>query len=656
MELVKRDNIFNQTSPLKVDRNAFDLTHKVISSWDMGKLYPVSVHEVYPNDYEKTMIQTKMIFETMQKPIYQNLKANFYEFDVAYRNLWKHWRNYYTRGRKGNFTAQEPKVNLNCASNIKGSLFDYLGFPLQSQLKGDVFVSAFPFVAYDFIYFWNFINPELQENIVYNIQDQLFTESDSIGEYFNDELNLFSYYGKDFYLTNEDGIPLYTRMLGSLSPSQASNYTVINNSNIYGKNDRYSYLLGATGTYNHIPVGIMCYDESKKTISPYIWASPAQVGKIDNQSYRRICNIGFLYNVNWQRDYFTSAHLSQQQGSPLSIPINSNVSGDGEITGNIDRLNVGVKSNEGPFAQLYTKPYGSIQNEYYAGTTSIPLDDLNNKPVQTSPSTFTLNAADIASKLHAISSSFSNNDLRLVWQINMIKESVLFNKKNFEYASYLKYFFGRGPNTSDLQQPNFISSFSLDIFVGEVIQNSQTTETAALGDRGGIASITGKDYFDSYTFDEVGLSMIVMYIAPQTVYQSSQGINRMWLRNDSFDYYNPLLAHIGLQEVQNRELYATGGEEDLEPFGYTPAFNELRYIPDTVTSDMRDTLDIWHLARKYSQLPVLNSDYLLCRPSKRIYAAQLPDVPNITGIINIVKLAYRDMPELAIPELIDHRY
>lgn len=648
MDLVKRDNIFNQTSPIKVERNAFDLTHKVISSWDMGKLYPVSVHEVYPNDYEKSMIQTKMIFETMQKPIYQNLKANFYEFDVAYRNLWKHWRNYYTRGRKGNFTAQEPKVNLNCKSNIKGSLFDYLGFPLQSQLNGDVFVSAFPFVAYDFIYFWNFINPELQENIVYNIQDQIFTENDTIGEYFTDELNLFSYYGKDFYLINEDGIPLYTRMLGY---SLDQNAKIVDNSSLYGKNDRYTYTAVKSDDNNtSVPIGIIVDVNGLLPVT----AGAGEKGKITNGFYRNAVNLGFIYNVNWQRDYFTSAHLSQQQGSPLSIPINSNITGEGNYTLNLGEFGInanGIDDNK-PHSIGLTDSIGTPGNDYYGVGSNVPVSG----GLFTSPIVGNINVDNFARKLHAISSSFSNNDLRLVWQINMIKESVLFNKKNFEYASYLKYFFGRGPNTSDLQQPNFIGSFSLDIFVGEVIQNSQTTDTAALGDRGGIASITGKDYFDNYTFDEVGLSMIVMYIAPQTVYQSSQGVNRMWLRNDSFDYYNPLLAHIGLQEVQNRELYATGGSDDLEPFGYTPAFNELRYIPDVVTSDMRDTLDIWHLARKYSELPVLNSEYLLCRPSKRIYAAQLPDVPNITGIINIVKLAYRDMPELAIPELIDHRY
>ena len=639
MDIVKRDNIFNQTSPLRVDRNAFDLGHKQIGAWDMGILYPVSAIEVYPNDNIKSSIQSKLIFNTMKFPIYQNLRASFYSFDVAYRNLWKHWRNYYTGGRKGNFTAQEPKVNLNCASNIKNSLFDYLGFPLQEQLSGDVFVSAFPFIAYDFCYYWNFINPELQENIVYNIQDDLGNLNQ--GNTFTDELGWYLYYAKDFYLNNEDGIPLYCRML---SPIIDKVTIEIIEDGTRSLNDRFRY----RSTTNSQPLGIVCKDAGEfYCVSNN---SPSSViGTITNDDYRKAVNLGFLFNVNWGRDYFTSAHLSQQQGSPTSIPLISNISGSGSVDtsgGSFDLIsNTGV-------SHTFRATKGTSSDNVYAfpafeGSESLASGRFTNP---------TVDVSEIASKLNSSTSSFTANDFRLFWQINMIKENVLFNKKNFEYASYLKFFFGRGPNTSDLQQPVYIDSFDLDIYVGEIMQTSQTTDTTSLGERGGIASSIDRDYFQSWTFDEVGVNIILMFIMPREIYQCSQGVNRQWLRNDRFDYYNPLLSRIGLQEIQNQEIYAQGNSDDTEPFGYTPAFNELRYIPDQVVSDMRDSLDAWHMARKYVELPVLNSSYILADPTKRIYNVQQTDTPNITGLINIIQIAYRDMPELAIPELLDHRY
>lgn len=653
MDLVQRDNIFNQTSPIQVKRNAFDLTRKIIGAYDMGKLYPISIAEMYPGDHVKTQLQLKMIFNTMKFPIYQNLKANFYFFDVAYRNLWKHWRNYYTGGRKGNFTAQEPKVNLNCASNIKNSLFDYLGFPLQSQLKGDVYVSAFPFVAYDFIYFWNFINPELQENIVYNIQDKIGTTPQNWEALIcSDELNKFVYYVDDFYLINDDGIPVYTRMLGGNGAAHVGHITY--NKDL-GPNDRYSYVPSDGYGFS---IGVVYKDSTNNNELTSIKWDQTNKGTITNVQYRNAVNLGFLYNINWQRDYFTSAHLSQQQGSPSSIPLTSQVSGSGSvnIAPNFSQ-NVRVGSSGVSSAATVTRDkIGSQENRDYFGVYLNHDQIAGQTQFNTVPRDINFDVSLLNGHLTAASSSFTQNDFRLFWQIGMIKESVLFNKKNFEYASYLRFFFGRGPNTSDLQQPIFIGSSSLNIYVGEVVQTSETSATSPLGDRGGIASVTDKDFLDSYTFDEVSVMMACMYIAPSNIYQSSQGINRMWLRNDRFDYYNPLLSNIGLQEIQNRELYADGSDNDIEPFGYTPVFNELRYIPDTVVSDMRDTLDAWHMARKYSKLPQLNSDYILCRPTKRIYNVQMDDVPNITGIINIIQIAYRDMPELAIPQLLDHRY
>lgn len=652
MDIVTRDNIFNQTSPIRIDRNAFDISHKQIGAWDMGILYPVSAIEVYPNDNIKSSIQSKLIFNTMKFPIYQNLRASFYSFDIAYRNLWKHWRNYYTGGRKGNFSAQEPKVNLNCASNIKGSLFDYLGFPLQEQLKGDVFVSAFPFIAYDFCYYWNFINPELQENIVYNIQDELGNILD--GKCFSDELNRFLYYAKDFYINNEDGIPLYCRMLSPIFSSE--NFTVTEDTS-RNLNDRYRY----QGFYNSIPhhLGIVYKDAG--TLKAFTNPVNNPTATITNDIYRKAVNLGFLFNVNWGRDYFTSAHLSQQQGSPLSLPITTSIEGNGNFPLNLGEIGVGVKNPDGNVstpAKLTknaigaegTQPpqpyYGVIPNTIIGGNGQLSTSSVNG----------IINMQNFAQYLNAVSTSFTNNDFRLFWQINMIKENVLFNKKNFEYSSYLKFFFGRGPNTSDLQQPVYIDSFDLDIYVGEIMQTSQTTDFTSLGERGGIASSIDRDYFQSWTFDEVGINMILMYIMPREIYQSSQGVNRQWLRNDRFDYYNPLLSRIGLQEIQNQELYAQGNTADTQPFGYTPAFNELRYIPDQVVSDMRDSLDAWHMARKYAELPILNSSYILADPTKRIYNIQQSDTPNITGLINIIQIAYRDMPELAIPELLDHRY
>lgn len=645
-KMTNRENIYNQNSPFPVKKNGFDLTHKVISSWDMGKLYPFPPHEVYPNDSEKTKLQWKMILETLKKPIYNNIDIKFREYFTAYRILWKHWRNYYTGGRKGDFDANLPKVNINCKSNVKGSIFDYLGFPIafdykfdkgklymkrtaQSEYWGDapVYVSAFPFIAYDFVYFWNFINSEIQENIVYDIQDNLVHYLSKDDVTIEDENKLFRYYALDFYLMN-GGTPTYTRLLSSFLSTDAippSNVAIeVSNISELGINDRYSFFGRYHKSGTSYSVGLITAQNSGNADANgyYLQKFTAlnhqllnNKALLSDRESLELVNIGFLYNVNWQRDYYTSAHLNRQMGDPVGFPIGGN------IKFNIPENTIVAVNNQN----------GEITD---GGLLTDALNRYN----------------------ELLSSSFFPNDLRLVFATSMIKEGALMSTKAFEYSSYLQFFFGSSPSSRDLQQPVYTGGISSNFYTQEVVQNSGSTGDNSLGDYAGKGSSLDDGYLGSYNFDEIGLSIMVMFIAPSDVYQSSQGINRQWLRDDRFDFYNPAFSHIGFQDIQKQELYVSGKSSDTEPFGYTMCFNELRYLPDVVTSDMRDTLDVWHQARKYSQQPVLNSTYLLCRPSKRIFDVMDIDTPVITGIVNVIKISYRDMPELGIPELLDHRY
>lgn len=655
MNFTNRDNIFNQNSPFKVDKNGFDLSFKVISSWDMGKLYPFPAKEVYPNDTIKSSIQWKMLLETLKKPIYSDIVIKFKEFGASYRNLWKHWRNFYTRGRKGDFNANLPVININCKSNVKGSIFDYLGFPIaydyyikdeklfmkpsQQAVDGNwgraaIYVSAFPFIAYDFIYFWNFINSEIQENIIYNIQDNLNHHTDFgfnstsnnsfMTDFQYDENQLFAYESLDFY-SQSNGTPIYFRCLKNSAsqyelPGTGISTRVTFNSE-YGMSDRYSFLgkvsFQDTVNFSESPLGVCFATNTGSATSDGFFEQSFSGTRYAAHSSHDIVNVGFLYNVNWERDYFTSAHLKKQLGDPIGMP--------------------------GNFSLSFNIP-ATTQFATVASSVSVTADRNTN---------FALSNFN-----KVIGSSFFMNDLRLMGALSMLQEGSLMSPKTFEYSSFLQFFFGKSPNTRDLQQPYFIGGFNSLFYTQEVVQQSGTTDTTNnLGDYAGKGQSIDSGYLDSYTHDEIGLSMLLMYIVPKDTLQSSQGINRMWLRKDSYDFYNPVFAHLGFQEIQKQELYVTGNASARqEPFGYTMSWNELRYMSDVVTSDMRDTLNIWHLGRKYNGMPYLNSDYLLCRPSKRVFDIIDASTPVITGKVNIVTSAYRDLPELGIPELFDHRY
>ena len=145
--------------------------------------------------------------------------------------------------------------------------------------------------------------------------------------------------------------------------------------------------------------------------------------------------------------------------------------------------------------------------------------------------------------------------------------------------------------------------------------------------------------------------MGIMSVMPRSAYQ--QGINRQWLRRTKYDFYFPEFANLSEQAIERAEIYASDVEaENLTVFGYQGRYDEMRIKPNIVCGQMRDTFDYWHLGRQFSAPPTLDSTFLTCTPSKRIFAAE-SEPGLIVSHGNIIK-AIRPMPISAEPGLIDH--
>ena len=123
------------------------------------------------------------------------------------------------------------------------------------------------------------------------------------------------------------------------------------------------------------------------------------------------------------------------------------------------------------------------------------------------------------------------------------------------------------------------------------------------------------------------------------------------VRRTKYDFYFPEFAHLSEQPIRRVELYATDNANDNDKiFGYQGRYDEMRIKHDIVCADMRDTFDYWHLGRKFATAPALNADFLLCNPSKRIFAVQ--DEPGlIISVGNLIR-AIRPLPAIAEPGLL----
>ena len=97
-----------------------------------------------------------------------------------------------------------------------------------------------------------------------------------------------------------------------------------------------------------------------------------------------------------------------------------------------------------------------------------------------------------------------------------------------------------------------------------------------------------------------------------------QGLHRSWNRRTKEDYWQRELQHIGQQEILNKELYAAHATPD-GTFGYQDRYDEYRRAESIVAGQFRDTLDFWHMARKFGSEPALNGAFVKSDPTERVY-------------------------------------
>ena len=156
-------------------------------------------------------------------------------------------------------------------------------------------------------------------------------------------------------------------------------------------------------------------------------------------------------------------------------------------------------------------------------------------------------------------------------------------------------------------------------------------------------------------FVEHGVIIGLLNVRADLTYQ--QGIPRMFSRRTRFDFYWPVLAHLGEQAILNKEIYAQGTAADDDVFGYQERYAEYRYFPSMITGKLRSTdpqsLDVWHLSQKFDSLPTLSAQFIQDDPPvSRILAVQ-NELQFIIDSYIEMKCA-RPMPVYGVPGLVDH--
>lgn len=334
-----------------------------------------------------------------------------------------------------------------------------------------------------------------------------------------------------------------------------------------------------------------------------------------------------LPRVSWEKDYFTSALPFAQRGEPVETPLTGNAT-------------VTYKDPATLFGKTATTNAGAIRAGSLANAPLTFTEDTSgtNQPV----------GIDNIQTIALTSGGFTINQLRLATRLQEWLEKMA--RGGSRYIEQMMQHFGVKSSDARLQRSEFLGGGKIPVNISEVLQTSSDA-TTPLADMAGHGVSAGHINSFNKFFEEHGFVISIMFLRPRTAYQ--QGIRRVFTqRFDKLDWAWPSFAHLGEQEVLNKELYyTTDPAVDNAVFGYQSRYAEYKYIPSTVHADFRDSLNFWHWGRIFEDQPTLSREFVESDPSNRVFNVTVDNTESLYCIVSNRITAIRPLPYFGEPTL-----
>ncbi len=567
--------IFQNVSSRRPPRNNFNLTNEVLLSGQIGKLIPVQCDVVAPGDKWDESVTSLVRFAPLSAPTMARFNVNFHSFFVPFRILTprssadSNWEKFVINMGESDLTKIPSLPSLYTSAGVPSEDFN-------GQFGG----------------------------VLSGLDVRLTRPFTEIG-------SLWDYLGLPTVGKLEEGQTFQIPYVNRVSFLPFICYQMI--WNYFYRRDQIE-----TELFFPLDVGDIDVSDFRRNVNTTFkpnedWDS---AGNSISESYLILNQMFMLRDVNYERDYFTSALPEPQFGEDVMIGGDIVLTPGARMVLSAREPFEGYIYKEISLQNAEAAQWGPNNNQQAMLLGSSPNWPITSKfaPIADGSGGISLDVLDA----NGFSHGFSINELRLAMQLQGVREKI--NRGGTQYIEVMKSIYGIAPSDARLQHPQFLGGCKMPISIGSVIQTSESDKTPQ-GTLTGTGTAAGgqKLFRTKREFDEAGFVMTVMFIRPRVSYFG--GIPKKFQMFDPIDFYTPDYDHLGEEEIKNSELYhnftdtATEQAKGNETFGYTPRYSTYKSSYSTVHGEFRTTLDNWHVSREFYTYPPLNAQFIHADPS-----------------------------------------